>query len=82
MKWRILKHTDGNNNIYYTVQYKRWYWFWCNHYIHTTNSFWGWEIERFEELAMAEQVMDLEKEKHEFKKRSKQIKIEVVKETK
>lgn len=80
MKWRIVKHTDGNNNTYYTVQHKKWYWFWRNYYISTTSSFWGWEVERFEELAMAEQIMNLEKEKHEFKKRSKQVKTEVVKE--
>lgn len=41
MKWRIVKHTDGNDKTYYTVQYKRRYWFWCDIYIHAMNSFWG-----------------------------------------
>lgn len=79
MKWRILKHTDGNDNTYYTIQYKRRYWFWCNLYIHTINSsFWDWEIERYPTLEEAEDVMSTLKDNHEFRKHSKQIKTEVI----
>ena len=81
MKWRILKHTDGNNNTYYTVQYKKWYWFWSNYYIPKGETLWGWEIERYPTLEEAKEVMGILKENHEIRKRSKQIKTEVVEET-
>lgn len=80
MKWRILKHTDGNNQTYYTIQHKKWYWFWANDYIPAGGTFWGWEVERFPTLEEANDVMDTLKGIYEFKKRSKQIKIEVIKE--